>query len=102
MTWYTAFHAFYLDRLRQGLPVERDGMRMHQADQSLADDVRSVMLGMPFRKFEQRKYLSYDRQDLAYLRFQPRSGASSPTEDQATIRGQCERAITEYYERLES
>ena len=36
-----------------------------RADRLSHEDVRSLMLGMPFRKFEQRKYLEYDRQDLA-------------------------------------
>ena len=96
----SAFHAFYLDRLQQGLPVERAGMRMQQADRLSQEDVRSVMLGMPFRKFEQRKYLSYDRQDLAYIRFQPALWRQLTAEDRATIRSQCERAISEYYERI--
>ena len=96
------FHAFYLDRLRQGLTVERGGMRMAQADRLSLEDVRSLMLGMPFRKFEQRKYLAYDRQDLAYLEFPPALWRQLTDEDRATLRGHCERAISEYYERLES
>ena len=39
------------------------------SDHLSPDEVRSVMLAMPFRKFEQRKYLSYDREDLAFIRF---------------------------------
>jgi len=95
-----AFHAFYLGRLESGLPVERPRMRMQQADQCSQDDVRSVMLSMPFRKFEQRKYLSYDKQDLAYIRFQPALWRQLTTEDRASIRSQCERAISNYYERI--
>ena len=68
----SAFHSFYLGRMQQGLPIERATMRMQQADRLSQDEVRVVMLGTPFRKFEQRKYLAYDRQDVAYLRFQPR------------------------------
>ena len=65
------------------------------------EDVRALMLGMPFRKFEQRKYLAYDRQDLAYLRFPPALWRQLTDEDRATVRGHCERAISAYYERLE-
>jgi hypothetical protein len=97
-----AFQGFYLDRLRRGLAVERAGMRMGQADRLSLEDVRSLMLGMPFRKFEQRKYLAYDRQDLAYLRFQPALWRQLSDEDKAAVRGHCERAVAEYYERLES
>jgi Helicase conserved C-terminal domain len=96
----SAFHAYYLDRLRRGVPVERAGMRMAQADRLSHEDVRSLMLGMPFRKFEQRKYLAYDRQDLAYLRFPSNLWRQLTDEDRATLRGHCERAIADYYERL--
>jgi hypothetical protein len=94
-----AFHAFYLGRLQQGLPMERSAARMHQADRLSRDDVRALMLTMPFRKFEQRKYLSYDRQDLSYLRFHSALWRQLTPDDRTTIRSQCERAITEYYER---
>ncbi len=95
-----AFQAFYLGRLSQGLAVERTGMRMQQSDHLSLDDVRSVMLAMPFRKFEQRKYLSYDTQDLAYIRFQSALWRQLSAEDRTTMRGQCERAISDYYERI--
>jgi hypothetical protein len=74
---------------------------MARADQLSHEDVRTLMLGMPFRKFEQRKYLEYDRQDLAYLRFAPALWRQLTAEDRATLRTHCERAISEYDERLE-
>ncbi len=98
----SSFRAFYLDRLQRGLSVERAGMRMAQADRLALEEVRSIMLAMPFRKFEQRKYLEYDRQDYAYLRFQPALWRQLKEQDRATVRGHCEKAISAYYERLES
>jgi hypothetical protein len=98
----SAFHAFYLNRLHSGLPVEQTGRRMQQADRLSHDDVRSVMLEMPFRKFEQRKFLTYDKQDFAYIRFQAALWRQLTSEGLVTIRGQCERAVSEYYERIES
>jgi len=95
-----AFHAFYLGRLQSGLPVERTGMRMQQPDHCSEDDIRSVMLSMPFRKFEQRKYLSYDKQDLAYIRFPAALWRQLTIEDRASVRSQCEQAISDYYERI--
>jgi len=95
-----AFHMFYLGRLRRELPVERAVMRMHQADRLSQDEVRMVMLGMPFRKFEQRKYLNYDGRDLSYLRFDPALWRQLTPDDRTTIRSQCESAISEYYERI--
>lgn len=98
----TAFHAFYLGRQQQELPVERAGMRMQQADRLSKDDVRSVMLTMPFRKFEQRKYLSYDKQNLACIRFQAALWRQITPEDLTTLRSHCEQAISDYYERIGS
>jgi superfamily II DNA or RNA helicase len=95
-----AFHSFYLGRLQEGLAVERAAMRMSQADRLSQDGVRMVMLGMPFRKFEQRKYLHYDKQDLSFLRFRSALWRQLTLEDRTTIRSQCERAITEYYEHV--
>ena len=95
-----AFHAFYLSRLQRGLPVERPGMRMEKPERLSPNDVRSVMLEMPFRKFEQRKYFSYDKEDLARIRFQPALWRQLTAENREMIRSQCEQAIGEYYERV--
>jgi len=95
-----AFHAFYLDRLQQGLTIERTGMRMQQPEHLSQDEARLLMLSMPFRKFEQRKYFSWDKQDLAYIRVQAALWRQLTTEDWAKIRSQCERAISDYYERI--
>ena len=59
------------------------------------------MLGMPFRKFEQRKYLAYDREDLASSGSSRALWRQLTAEDRTTIRGHCERAISDYYERIE-
>jgi hypothetical protein len=95
-----AFHAFYLGRLRSGLPVEKSGFRMQRPDQLSLDEVRSIMLEMPFRKFEQRKYLVYDREDLACIRFHSSLWRQLTAEDRDTARGRCEEAISEYFERI--
>jgi superfamily II DNA or RNA helicase len=96
------FHNFYLDRLQRGLPAELAGMRMQQAGQLSKDEVRSVLLRMPFRKFEQKKFLSYDKQDLAYVRFQGALWRQLTADDFTTIRSQCQQAISDYYERKAS
>jgi superfamily II DNA or RNA helicase len=95
-----AFHAFYLTRLQQGLPVEQTGVRMRKPDCLSLDEVRSTMLQTPFRKFEQRKYLSYDKEDLARIRFQSALWRQLSDEDRTTIRSRCERAISDYYQRI--
>ena len=101
MKLWRKFHRFYLTRADQGLVVERKTMRMEQATKLSLDEVRSVMLGMPFRKFEQRKYVSYDREDLAFVRIQSALWRQLKADDLATVREQCERSIGEYYERLQ-
>ena len=77
-------------------------MRMQQASQLSKDDVRTVLLRMPFRKFEQKKYLSYDKQDLAYIRFQGALWGQLTADDFTKIRSQCQQAISNYYERTAS
>jgi superfamily II DNA or RNA helicase len=97
-----SFQAFYRDRLGQGLPVERPAMRMAEVDRLTEDDVRAVMLGMPFRKFEQRKYLAYDKEDLSFIRFRAALWRQLSADDRASAARSCERAIAEYYERIKS
>jgi superfamily II DNA or RNA helicase len=97
-----SFHHFYLDRFQKGLPVERPLMRMAHADRLSADEVRSVMLTMPFRKFEQRRYLEHDKTDLSYIRFNSALWRQLTAEARESVRTSCERALTAYYERIES
>ncbi len=97
-----SFQTFYRDRYRAGLPVERSGMRMLEVERLSKDEVRAVMLGMPFAKFERRKYMSYDKQDLSFLRFHPRLWQQLTAEDIATLRKCCEQAIADYYARFSS
>jgi hypothetical protein len=73
---------------------------MSRAEQLTRDEVREVMLQMPFEKFERRQYLRYDSADLAYIRFTPALWRQLLPADLASIRQNCERAIADYYERL--
>jgi hypothetical protein len=74
-------------------------MRMVEAERLSEDEVRAVMLGMPFTKFERRKYLSYDKKDLSFLRFHPKLWQQLAAADFATLRECCERATADYYAR---
>jgi superfamily II DNA or RNA helicase len=96
----SAFHQFYLDRRQIGVVVERASMKMAQADALSPDDVRTTMLLMPFEKFERRKFLRYDKGDLAYIRFHPTLWRQLTPDDLRGVRAACERAIAEYYARL--
>jgi superfamily II DNA or RNA helicase len=95
-----SFHAFYLQRNQAGARVERDSVRMARATQLSEDEVRRIMLAMPFKKFEQHRYLRYDKRDLAFLQFLPALWRQLTKEDHVRMRGCCEEAIKAYYEQL--
>jgi superfamily II DNA or RNA helicase len=95
-----AFRQFYEKRKEAGLPVERLTLRMFHVGSLDDADVQRVLLEMPFRRFEQKHYLRYDR-DLAYVRFDPRLWRQLKPADVEQIRMTCESAIVAYYERVE-
>jgi superfamily II DNA or RNA helicase len=96
------FHSFYLQRERNHFTVERSTARMARASALSEEEVRTVMLSMPFEKFERRRYLRYDRGDLALIQFAPALWRQLLPEDLALIQQTCEEAITGYYEQLAS
>jgi hypothetical protein len=57
------------------------------------------MLGMPFEKFERRRYLKYDR-DVANVRIAPNLWKQLHKKDLADLRRVCEESIAKYYERV--
>ncbi len=97
-----SFHQFYLSRLHCGLRVERQSTNMARAEDLCEDDVRGLMLRMPFQKFEQKKFMSYDRNDVAYIRFSSNLWRQLSDEDKTTLRNSCEAAIAKYYQRIEA
>jgi hypothetical protein len=74
---------------------------MAQARDLSEDDVRVLMLRMPFQKFEQKKFMAYDRNDVAYIRFASALWRQLTDKDKSTLRRLCEAAIARYYERIE-
>ncbi len=56
-------------------------------------------LGMPFEKFERRRYLKHDR-DLANLRIAPNLWKQLHKNDLTDLRGICAESIAKYYERV--
>src|SRR5262249_54389231 len=93
------FQQFYRDRKAAGLVVERPGSRKVPVDGLDEAGVQRLMLGMPFEKFERRRFLRYDR-DLAYVRFDPGLWRQLGPDDREQVRGLCRRSIERYYERL--
>ena len=97
-----SFHQFYLNRLHCVLRVEHQSNTMARAGDLSEDEVRTVMLRMPFRKFEQKKFMSYDRIDVAYIRFSSNLWRQLSDGDKTALRDYCEVAVTRYYERIEA
>ncbi len=94
-----AFHEFYRERRRAGLAVEKANSRMADPDAVPPEVARQVMLEMPFRKFEQKKFLKYDK-DVAFVRFAPALWKRLTVDDRTALRSACDANIAEYYERL--
>lgn len=93
------FREFYGRRKEQGLPVEKAKMRMNRLEELTDADVASVIVSMPFEKFERRRYLKYDR-DLAFIRFEPRLWRQLNREELNELKVICQQEIEQYYERI--
>jgi hypothetical protein len=83
------FRAFYEQRAKVGLVVERGSMRMTRVADMSDAEVQNVIVSMPLRKFQQRRYLEFDT-DL----WKQCSDA-----DLAHVRQLCQRSIECYYAR---
>jgi hypothetical protein len=93
------FRRFYQERKTAGLVVERPGARRQSVDELDEVAAQRLILGMPFEKFERRRFRRYDR-DLAYVRFDPRLWRQLGSEDLHRIRAICLQSIQKYYERF--
>jgi hypothetical protein len=58
-----------------------------------------VIVSMPLRKFQQRRYLDYSR-DVAWIRFNPDLWNQLSADDIDHIRLLCRESIERYYARL--
>jgi superfamily II DNA or RNA helicase len=95
----TDFRKFYERRQSAGLLVETVRARLARVGAMSDDEVREVMLQMPFEKFERRAFVRYDR-DLAYVRFEPELWRRFGAEDVTRLHTICDTNIAAYYERL--
>ncbi len=95
------FRAFYENRKRQALTVEKPSMRMADVGNLTLDEVKQILLSMPFEKFERRHYFRYAR-DLAFIEMKPSLWKQLTSEDIEQLRHACEQGIKTYYARLNS
>jgi superfamily II DNA or RNA helicase len=70
------FRAFYQARAEGGLTVENARARMFRFAELTDDEVQAVIVSMPLKKFQQRRYLDYSR-DLAWVQFKFRAVAAA-------------------------
>ena len=93
------FREFYEGRDRRGDCIEKPTMRMAGVATLSIDEVKEVLLKMPFEKFERRHYFRYGR-DLAFIEMKPSLWKQLSRSDIQELRGACERGIERYYARL--
>jgi hypothetical protein len=93
------FRAFFEARVKAGLVVERTTMRMARVAEMSEAEVQNVIVSMPLRKFQQRRYLEYSR-DVAWLQFNTDLWKQCSDADLAHVRQLCHRSIEHYYGRL--
>ena len=94
------YAAFYLDRLRRDLPVDRAGCPYTEA--SLADRkfVRRSMLTNPFEKFERKRFMYYSR-DLGQISLNHALLSRLSASDLDAVRSQMHADLEDYYDGLE-
>jgi len=93
------FLAFYVGRAKAGLPVERPNMRMARAVEMTESDAQTVIVAMPLRMFQQRRYLEYAK-DVAFLQFNADLWRQCTADDLRHVREVCQASIERYYERF--
>ena len=92
------FRAFYEQRAKAGRVVERGSMRMNRVAEMTDGEIQHVIVSMPLRKFQQRRYLEYSR-DVAWLQFNTDLWKQCSDADLAHVRQLCQRSIECYYAR---
>lgn len=95
------FRQFYAKRYDSGLIVEKPGSRKIPINELDETEILRLMLGMPFEKFERRRFLKYDS-DLSVIRFEQSLWRQLESKDIQSIRDICNRHIEDYYARFES
>ena len=93
------FAEFYRKRHAALQTVEAARLRMARVEELQADEIMSLVLVMPFEKFERRQFLKHER-DVAFIGFDRALWRAMAPEDLEKARLCAERAIETYYERL--
>ena len=95
------FRDFYLTRANEGKTVEKPTISLSRVTDLELGEIQAIVLKMPFEKFERRRYLEYDKRDLAYVRFSRPLWQKLSIADCVDLRKRCLESIEKYYERVE-
>jgi late competence protein required for DNA uptake (superfamily II DNA/RNA helicase) len=93
------FRNFYQQRLEQGLPVEKPGSRMEHISELSDRQIESILLAMPFEKFERRKFISRLK-ELTRLKFDRTLWNSLSNADKDQLKQLAKTALLKYYQSL--
>jgi hypothetical protein len=93
------FRDFYLKRLKEGLRVEAPKIRMANADALTDLQIERVMLGMPFEKFERKRFFRRVK-DISMVRFDEALWRRLTAEDKAALRISALQQISIYFDRI--
>jgi hypothetical protein len=96
----TEFQQFYMNRLVQGMPVEKPRSRMSQIAEMSDTEVERLLFAMPFERFERRNYCVRCK-DVAYVAFVPEIWRRLTDNEKAHLHTVAERNIAEYFAKLE-
>lgn len=93
------FTDFYKTRAEAGATVEFPNLRMARFKDLTSAEIQGLIVSMPLRKFQQRRYLDHAR-DLAWIQFNHDLWRQLATADIERVRALCHTSIERYYARL--
>ncbi len=96
------FRGFYSNRAAEGKMIEKSTITLSRVTDLELSDIQSVLLKMPFEKFERRRYLEYDKRDFAYVRFSRPLWRKLSVADRVELRERCLESIDKYFHRVET
>ncbi len=95
------FRDFYLYRHSKGETVEKTSITLSRVADLELSEIQNVIFKMPFEKFERRRYLEYDKRDLAYVRFARPLWKRLSQAELSDLRKRCLSSIEQYYQRID-
>ena len=95
----TDYIAFYSDRLRKGLPVDRPSCPYNETTLKDRKQIKKNMMTNPFEKFERKRFL-YHSEDLGVISMNHALFSQMEEEDFQSVEEQMREDLKDYYSRL--